>query len=234
VTPPVSRARWPQTHRLVLSHFPPIDLYDDVADPHDWKALAAAEARTNPRVYEQIGDLSFVPPERRLSGPGASWVMAAFTHVSPDRPSRFSDGSYGVYYAGKELETALREHTHHMSRFYADAGMETEWISEVRQLVGTIDAELIDLRGPGFADLLDRDSYERSQEFASKERAANANGIVYPSVRHAGGECVAVFFPDVVTPPVQGDHFRYYWNGRTVSYVRKVSGDRAIYKLGTA
>lgn len=234
MTPPVSRVRWPQTHRLVLSHFPPIDLYDDVADPHDWEALAAAEARTSPRIYEQIGDLSLVPPERRLSGPGASWVMAAFTHVSPDRPSRFSDGSYGVYYAGKELETALHEHTHHMSRFYADAGMETEWISEVRQLVGTIDAELIDLRGPGFEDMLDPDSYQRSQEFASKQRAANANGIVYPSVRHVGGECVAVFFPDVVTPPVQGDHFRYYWNGRTVSYIRKVSGDRAIYKLGTA
>jgi hypothetical protein len=231
VTPARSRVRWPQTHRLVLSRFPPIDLYDDVADPHDWEALAAAQARTNPRIYEEIGDLSLVPPERRISGPGASWVMAAFTHVSPDRRTRFSDGSYGVYYAGNSLETALREHTYHMGRFYADAGMAAAWISEVRQLIGTIDAELIDIRGAGFSALLDPDDYGASQAFARTQRLADADGIVYPSVRDPGGECIAAFFPDVVTPPVQADHFRYYWNGAAVSYVRKVSGDRAIYQL---
>jgi hypothetical protein len=55
----------------VLSHFPSIDTYNDVAGPHDWEALAAAQAHTNPRIFERIGDLSLVPPERRLSGPGA-------------------------------------------------------------------------------------------------------------------------------------------------------------------
>jgi hypothetical protein len=215
----------------VLSHFPPIDLYDDVADPHDWEALAAAQARTNPRIHEEIGDLSLVPPERRISGSGASWVMAAFTHVSPDRTSRFSDGSYGVYYAGNSLETALREHAYQMGRFYADAGMAADWISEVRQLIGTIDAELIDIRGPGFAALLDPDDYGASQAFGRTHKAADADGIGYPSVRHPGGECIAALFPDVVTPPVQADHFRYYWDGEAVSYARKVSGDRAIYQL---
>lgn len=226
-----ARVRWAETHRLVLSHFPPIDLYDDVADPHDWEALAAAQARTNPRIWEEIGDLSLVPPERRLSGPGASWVMAAFTHISPDRTSRFSDGSYGVYYAGNSLETALREHTHHMGRFYADAGMAAEWISEVRQLIGSVDRDLVDLRGADRPDLLHPDDYGPSQAFAKELRATNANGIVYPSVRHEGGQCIAAFFPDVVTAPVQADHFRYFWDGETVSYVRKVSGDRAIYRL---
>lgn len=234
MTPLLSRVCWAQTHRLVLSHFPPIDLYDDVADPHDWEALATAQSRTNPRICEEIGDLSLVPPERRVSGPGATWVMAAFTHVSPDRTSRFSDGSQGVYYAGQCLETALREHTHHMGRFYRDAGMAADWISEVRQLIGAIDADLIDIRGPGFEALLDPDDYAPSQAFARRHRAENANGIVYPSVRHSGGECIAAFFPDVVAPPMQGDHFRYYWDGTAVSYVRKVSGDREIYKLTTA
>jgi hypothetical protein len=234
VTPPRARVRWPQTHRLVLSRFPPIDLYDDVADPHDWEALAAAQARTNPRILDAIGDLALVPPGRRLAGPGASWVMAAFTHISPDRTSRFSDGSFGVYYAGDSLATALREHTFHLGRFYADAGMAAGWLSEVRQLIGSIDAELIDIRGPGFAALLDPDSYERPQPFGAAQRAAGADGIVYPSVRHPGGACIAAFWPDVVTAPVQGDHFRYYWDGRTVAYARKVSGDRAIYELRPA
>jgi hypothetical protein len=228
---PTSRVVWRETHRLVLSHFPLIDLYDDVADPHDWEALASAQARTNPRIWDEIGDLSLVPPERRIGGPGASWVMGAFTHVSRDRVSRFSDGSYGVYYAGDRLETALHEHTHHMGRFYAAAGMEAAWISQVRQLVGSIDAGLLNLRGPGFARLLDPDDYGPSQAFAGQHRGNGADGIVYPSVRHPPGQCVAAFYPDVVRPPAQGDHFRYYWDGGRVAYARKLSSDRVIYAL---
>lgn len=231
MTPPLSRVSWPRTHRLILSHYPPIDLFDDVADPHDWEALAKAQSRTNPRIYDEIGDLSLVPPERRISGEGASWVMAAFTHISPDRTSRFSAGSYGVYYAGAELETAFREHGRHMAAFYRCASMKPGWISEVRQLVGSIDAELTDIRGAGHEALLDPDDYAAAQAFGAKLRSEGSDGVVYPSVRHPGGQCVAVFHPDVVAPPVQGDHFRYYWDGETISYVRKISGDRAIYEM---
>lgn len=231
VTPPATRVTWPETHRLVLSRFPRIDLYDDVADPRDWEALAAAQARTNPRIYEEIGDLSRVPAGRRLSGDGASWVMAAFTHVSKDRTSRFSDGSDGVYYAGESLSTAIHEHSFHMGRFFAASRESPGWLSQVRQLIGTIDAVLDDLRGGGFDALLDPDDYRTSQAYAARRRAEAANGIVYPSVRRPGGECIAAFFPDVVTPPVQGDHFDYFWDGRRVLYVRKITGEPAVYQL---
>ena len=50
-----------------------------------------------------------MPPARRVTGPGATIVMAPFTHTSPERPSRFSAGSYGLYYAAMRFETALRE-----------------------------------------------------------------------------------------------------------------------------
>jgi len=48
----------------------------------------------------EIGDLGKVTAARRVSGPGASFVMAPFVHCSTLRPGRFSDGSYGLYYAG--------------------------------------------------------------------------------------------------------------------------------------
>lgn len=228
---PVSRVVWGETHRLVLSHYPLVDLFEDVADPADWEALARAQARTNPRILEQIGDLSLVPVERRVGGPGASWVMAAFTHVSPDRVSRFSDGSHGVYYAGDRLATALAEHTHHMGRFYAASALAAGWLSEVRQLVGSLDAGLLDLRGGGFGALLDPDDYGPPQAFARERRADGADGIVYPSVRHAPGACIAAFYPDVVGVPAQGDHFRYYWDGQRITYARTITGDRSILML---
>lgn len=230
---PLARVSWPKTHRLVMSHFPPIDLFDDIADPRDWEALAIAQSRTNPRLYEEIGNLSLVPVERRLAGEGASWVMATFTHVSPDRKSRFSDGTFGVYYAGDSLETALREHTFHVGRFYMDADMDIGWICEVRQLIGTIDADLVDLRVEDVGHLLNPDieTYRVSQAFAHEQKALERNGIVYPSLRHDGGQCIAVFFPDVVTPPIQGEHFRYHWNGERVDFVQRMSGDRSILEL---
>jgi hypothetical protein len=43
--------------------------------------------------------------------------MGAFTHVSLDRPSRFSDGSYGVWYCGDHVEVALAETANHFDRF---------------------------------------------------------------------------------------------------------------------
>lgn len=230
---PKSRVTWEKTHRLILSHFPPIDLFDDLADPQDWEALALAESRTNPRIYEEIGDLSLVPVERRVSGPGASWVMAAFVHISPDRTSRFSSGDYGVYYAGASPETAIREHTFHMAKFYANASMSPGWISEVRELVGKVDHALTDIRGEGFDHLLEKDInlYGAPQEFAAQQKVNGSDGIVYPSQRHEGGLCIAAFYPDVVGIPAQGDHFRYHWNGDQIDYVQKKSGDQAIYAL---
>ena len=215
----------------MTTRYPPINLYDDVADPRDWEALAAAQAHTNPRIYEEIGDLSLVPPERRLSGDGAFWVMAAFTHISPDRTSRFSAGAYGVYYAADSLRTALYEHSFHMGRFYARTHEPPGWISEVRQLVGAIDADLLDIRGPGFGTLLDQDDYGPSQSFAEARRAEGADGIVYPSVRDPGGECVAAFWPNVVKPPIQGDHLGYFWDGSQVTVAATMTGDRDTFIL---
>ncbi len=45
--------------------------------------------------------------------------MAAFTHCDLACPSRFSDGTYGVYNAADGFGTAIREVAHHMGRFYA-------------------------------------------------------------------------------------------------------------------
>ncbi len=100
---------WRGAVRIINSRHPPIDLFEDIADPADWPLLMAAEQKTNPRLAETIGSLDLVPEDRRVGGPGASYLMAPFTHVSPDRPSRFTDGSYGVLYAGDAFEVALLE-----------------------------------------------------------------------------------------------------------------------------
>ena len=215
--PPVSRIRWRRAYRLIRTVYPPVNLFEDIADPADWELLAAAEAKTNPRVRDDIGAIHLVPPARRVSGPGASWAMGPFCHVSRDRPTRFSDGGYGVYYAGNRFEVALAETVYHFERFMA-ATEEEPATADYRELVGGIDAELHDLRGTeAFRPALDPDSYSAGQGLAAELRENHASdGIVYPSVRWSRGEAVAAFWPDVVGIPVQGRLLSYRWDGDRV------------------
>jgi hypothetical protein len=219
---PVSQVEWKGAVRIIRSAFPPIDLFEDIADPADWPLLISAEQKTNPRIMEHIGNLDLVPVERRVGGDGASFLMAPFTHVSADRPSRFTDGTFGVLYAGDAFETALFETIHHHERFMARTAEEPGWMSQFREIILTLGALLHDLRGPERRDhpALDPDNYRASQELANSLKAAGSDGVAYPSVRHPGGECVGLFYPDCASAPVQGRHLDYHWDGERVDLVR--------------
>jgi len=159
--------------------------------------------------------------------------MAPFTHCSPDRPGRFHDGSFGAYYAACNFETAVAEVTHHQARRLADSRDEPGWISDMRELVGRVRAELVDIRGSGFHTLLSLDDYASSHAFARHHRAAGLAGIVYPSVRNLGGECIAAFWPDIVAKPVQRRHFRYHWDGTRIDMIHelRLDGKGPIFRL---
>lgn len=225
-TPPCIWIDWPHAHRIIPSRFPPVNLFERLsADPAEWEVLAEIEALTNPRLRDEIGLIHLMPPEERVSGPGASWVMAAFTHLNPNG-SRFSDGSYGVYYAAREIATAIAETSYHLGRFYA-ATNDPQHAEDMRVLVGAIAAMFHDLRGGAeeWTPLLDPDSYAASQPFGRRLRAQGSNGIVYPSRRRLGGECVGAFRPRAVQPPVQGRHLRYHWDGMRISRYFDYAGE---------
>jgi hypothetical protein len=67
--------------------------------------------------------------------------MAAFTHLNP-LGSRFSDGSYGVYYCAQTLDTALAEVRHHQQRFLR-ATSEGAMRLEMRLYLTDLDAKLL-------------------------------------------------------------------------------------------
>ncbi len=193
--------------------------------------LIAAEQKTNPRLMETIGNLDLVPPGRRVSGPGASWLMAPFTHVSRDRPSRFSDGGFGVLYAGNRFEVALLETVHHHGRFMEATAQPPGWTSQFREIVLDIDAGLHDLRGLSeAAPLLDPVDYAQSQQLGERLHDVGSDGVIYPSVRCPGGECAGLFHPDLASHPVQGRHLDYHWNGERVDLYRdRTAGE--VYRI---
>ena len=218
----VARVAWEPSYRLVPTRFPPIQLFERVADPADLDAVIAIENLTNERVRDEIGEIQLVAPEDRIAGPGTSPIMAAFTHVNPEG-GRFTDGSYGAYYAARDLETAVRESAHHREVFLART-KEAPGEIDMRCYLATLDAELVDIRGlqSEQPELYNRESYAGSQPFARALRAQGAMGIVWDSVRKPDGECAAAFKPQALRPTTQGPHLSFVWDGqRVASYYEK-------------
>lgn len=217
--PALARVRWERATRIIASRYPPIDLFERVdADPSVWEALIAAEMLTNPRVRDETGEIALVAPEERISGPGATYVMASFTHLNP-KGSRFSDGSFGVYYAAIDFPTARAETIHHFERFARDSGDAVRDI-DMRVVVGRVDERFHDiasLADPQRAAVLAPDDYAPGQALGRRLREAGSNGVVWPSVRHAAGTCLGAFRPRAVQPPVQERHIRYHYDGSRVS-----------------
>jgi hypothetical protein len=227
---PTAEIAWIGAVRIIRSAFPPIDLFEDVADPADWPLLIAAEQKTNPRVLDSIGRLDLVPAARRVSGPGASYLMSPFTHATPDRPSRFSDGRFGVLYAGNSFEVALFETIHHHRLFMLRTSEAPGWTSQFREIVLDVNGRLHDLRRDVAPAALDPDDYSAGQALGATLRAQGSGGVVYSSVRRTGGECVGLFYPDLASNAVQGRHLDYHWNGVRVDYVRD-AGSRQVFEI---
>lgn len=222
-TPPVSAVHWNPSWRLVPSRFPPIGLFDRVADASDLEAVFAIESLTNARLRDEVGELQYVPENERQSGPGTTPIMASFTHVGDG--SRFDDGNFGVYYAAKDIETALSETRYHRERFLQRTD-EPPVDIDMRSYASEINSELHDIRGmkTDLSAVYDENSYAESQKLARHLRDDGSNGIVYDSVRHADGECVGIFRANIPQPVVQGSHYCFQWDGNSIfNTYRKVA-----------
>lgn len=212
---PTSRVAWRPSYRLIPSRFPTVGLYDAIADPADLEVVFAIEALANPRVRDELGAIQLVPPDERISGPGTTPIMAAFTHLNPEG-SRFSDGSWGVYYAAHAVPTAVAEVSHHRAVFLGRTH-EPPIEIDLRLIGAHVDATLHDLvpvaaAGAGAA-WLDPAAYDASRRLGRSLREAGSFGLRWPSVRHRGGECVGIFRPKALEPARALAHIALWWDG---------------------
>src|SRR5271163_4599492 len=101
-------------------------------------------------------------------------AMGAFTHVSIDRPSRFSDGTYGVWYCGDRVEVAVAETAHHCQSFMR-ATSEPPADADFRLLTCTVGGEM----EVATAECLVADDWKPGQVLARQVRAKGLDGILY-------------------------------------------------------
>jgi len=224
LTPDLAAVRRADTHRLIPSRYPPIGVFDDVASSDDLSAVLDLEGWTNDRIAAELGVVHVLPPGEWVTGvANASVVMAAFCHPHPDG-GRFNTPDLGAWYAGLAFDTALAETVFHRTRELDEIGVYETFV-HMRQYLADFDCALHDVRpSPAFDDCHDPDSYAAGQALCRALRPAGSNGVIFRSVRHAGGECIACYRPRLVANVRQGDHFEYRWGGTRVPKVVRLDG----------
>jgi hypothetical protein len=204
------------TWRLIPSRYP--DLLDSVlvplADDSDQLAdLFDIDNATNGRLIGEHDGLPGIGIDELLFGvPYFRVVNAAFTNPRPEG-SRFNDGDRGAWYCAFDADTALAEIVFHKTVEYQEIDRFDDSVSYCGWLAD-FTGDFHDLRkAPDFAACLDPESYLASQRLAAVLLEAGAVGIVYPSVRHAGGTNLACFRPALVGNVRKGAGWRLTWSG---------------------
>lgn len=212
--PPVTLVRQFDTHRLVPSrHTPPESVFVRIADDDEHlQAIFELDAATNDRLLAEHQRFPGIGVEELVFGvPWSHVVNAAFCHPHPFG-TRFSGPDRGAWYAGFALETAQAEVAFHKGVELAETAWTEPESVTYDEYLADFSAEFHDLRrGTGFRACLDPASYVASQALAERLLDAGSLGLVYPSVRHAGGTCVACFRPPLVANVRRTATYRFTW-----------------------
>jgi hypothetical protein len=175
--------------------------------------VSALLARFHPygRLKERLGEAG----RKMRTVAGIDVLLAPFVDVG--WPSRFSDGSFGVYYAAQERETAIAETVFHRSRLLAQSGTPPALIP-VSAFTATIAGEFHDLRGlrAAFPYAYRKDDYSASQRLGVALHGSGSSGLAYDSVRREGGHCFAVMQPTVLKSCRRVEELCYRWDGKAI------------------
>ena len=172
--------------------------------------LLQLEGATNDRVSGEANLLPGITVHELVFGvPYYHIVNAAFTYARPGG-TRFSNSYRGCWYAGFARQTAQVEVAYHYAQGLREINWQEEEAVSYRDYLADFHADFHDLRHRrGFEDCLDPASYRASQRLAAELLHKGSAGIVYPSVRHQGGTCIACFRPALVGNVRQGEKLTF-------------------------
>ena len=202
-SPKLVKVEQDKTHRLIPYRYsdrgkPILNLLAQ-DDSHLLRDLTELEGATNDRLLGESGKLPGISTMELVSGIRfAHIVNAAFTHARPNG-GRFNSGDRGAWYAAFDMETSRTEVAFYRSAELREIHWDAEEVSPYIDYLADFNFEFHDIQGDAeFEDCLDPNSYVASQALGLKLLTSGSAGILYPSVRHNGGICLACFRPLLV------------------------------------
>lgn len=215
---PVVTEAFPRTVRLVTTARLREAVLRPLVDNDDELALLGEiEGATSARLMaEDRGISGLAANELVYDVPHARFINASFAYAKPRQPNRFNGANRGAWYAALSVETCLREVSYHLTNALADAG-DFNAVVEYAEMFCSLAGEFLDLRQRPHHPALGGEAataYPVGNALADGARAQGLNGIIYPSVRHADGTCIAALRPAAVQSVRQGAVYRLVWQGK--------------------
>lgn len=195
-------------HLLIPSRFPPIDLYARIADGQD-ATFSELESLTNPRLKERRQLLNGTDAVDGNSPLVQNWNHAPFAYPNPDGTSFFGPELSALELAC-DLETALAASVAKRERFLA-ATCEPATGLDMRVLSRTVKGRFADLRSLDPATLP-----EAKRAVGRQVYEAGLDGVLFRSPERAAGQCVSTLRGETLGRAVQGEHFRFNWDGTRI------------------
>jgi hypothetical protein len=201
--PRISKVLQDDTHRLIPSKY--LDRDESVLtrlteDDSDLKALFELESATNDRLLGEAGALPGISVRELVFGVSNFHVInAAFTHANP-LGGRFNGSDRGAWYGAFRRETSEIEVSYHRGKELQEIDWQEKESFSYVDFLADFRGEFHDIRNDSrFRDCLSLDSYKASQRLGRQLLEDGSAGVVYPSVRHKGGTCLASFRPALVS-----------------------------------
>lgn len=209
------------TVRLIPTAFykPPV-LQALVDNDDDITILAEIEALTNRRLKAQETGLPGLDSRELTFGVfGKTHINAAFSYTRAEG-NRFNGPDRGAWYCAFDDATAISEVGYHRSRELQRIGVFEDEAIYQSLLAGFV-GEFHDLRSQSSTEqYLQPDpakAYPAGQILAASLMHSGARGLIYPSVRRTGGDCLVAFHPHLVQNVRPGARWKLTWSG-TLQY----------------
>lgn len=196
---------------LIPSRFPPIKLYARVANDEKMaSAFTELEDMTNPRLREKVRIQGVAGP----AGPEAprlqNWNHAPFAYPNPDG-TRFFSAATPALELFADLQTALAVSVRRRESFLSSTG-EIPMGLDMRVLTRRVGGRFADCRG--WPVSLEQDECRaRAKLFLDSD----VDGLLFNPVERPTATGIAVISGRTLERALQGDHFRFVWDGERIS-----------------
>ncbi|WP_017445353.1 RES family NAD+ phosphorylase [Gayadomonas joobiniege] len=209
-------------YRLINSKFPPIAIFDDVANADEFELLYQLQELTNPRLSDQVGNVSLLDKSEYPFGiHGCSYAVAPFTHINP-AGSRFMSGERGMLYIADSIKAAIAESIYHQENYFKKVNLHYDRIV-MRGLLCVFGGEMADITHLANTDpIYDPNDYTQARTFAAPLKQT-VSGIQYNSVRRQGSMCWGLFTPKYVKSIKQNRHYEFIFEQNKMAQVNQLT-----------
>lgn len=182
-------------------------LFDDLSDNEsDWRTATALELEAKPAAFTNHQTIINRPFEE------AEWNNAIgypFTHW---QQSRYSDGSFGIWYGADSVETTIHETVHHWRNgLLADAGFLQPNVKIQRRVYNVrCDAALINLATQldQYPALVSPHDYSFCQQVGARLHREGHPGLISVSAR-CSGKIFAILNANLLSNPRHHSYLTY-------------------------